>query len=929
MMQKAGLLAVTSGLALAISSNAAAQTAPAGSAEVDELTAQDILVTGSRIPRVGVDAPTPVTAVQVEALVRAAPGTIADGLNQLPQFQNSVSGATRGTGTAGAQNSGNYLNLRSLGPNRVLVLQDGQRMPVSGNNGGVDVSLIPSMLIKRVEVVTGGASAVYGSDAVSGVVNFILDKELTGLKFIGQGGYNTDGNVPSYRLGVAGGISLLDDSLHIVASAERNYRSPLYRRWFPATAQGWGLTGAGSAASPFVAVSGIRATTLSAQGIVATGPMAGQFNSNGDLIPFNAGTPTTVAGINIGGDGGYFDQTVGTVGAGLASNQFFVRPEYDFGNGMKAFVSVSYNTSVAKADPGQGFIRAVTIFSNNAYLTPAQQARLGTTPSFNVGRIFFDGPTHAIHQTSKSTIINAGLEGSVTSTVKWSAGYTHAVTNFTSTQRDIEFQKFYASMDAVRAPNGSIVCNATLSADPVIAARYAGCVPFNPLGLGRGSQAGYDYFWSKSTWTARNKMDNFQASLTGTLLTLPAGPLSFAIGGEHRTVSLNQGSNADPRTPPNFTGLRGVISTQLTKFRLTNNGVASGSQKVSEFFGELKVPVLERSAIGSLSLNGAARLTDYSTSGQAKTWKLGAVFEPLDGVKFRGTVSRDIRAPSLFELFAAQQNASQSFFEFQDRAESRRLQLLTGGNPRAEAGNRQDDYCRHRAYTIGSAGPQHLAGLLSHQYRWRDCPALHGAADPRSLQRFGQCHGRYLQVRRSSDQRDQHGYQQFPALDPAGFGQPGATSSVKGLDFEMAYGFDAGGGRANVRPAGDQADHLQPVQCARSGGSPSGRDGRQRRNPAAQAARIGQRRLDRGRLHYWRAATHHRRFRPVARPGLCQKPYSESWLHRREPVLQDSGTVCRGGVVHGHQQPVRQEAAACANRQRVTGSWPSLLHQHI
>jgi len=807
-MKSLTILSAASVLALAVASSANAQTQPADAA-AKAAGSEDIIVTGSRIARAGFEAPTPVTAVQTDSLVNKAPGTIADGLNQLPQFQNSISGNTRGTGNAASVNSGNYLNLRALGPNRVLVLQDGQRMPVTGNNGGVDVSLIPSMLIQRVEVVTGGASAVYGSDAVSGVVNFILDKHMTGLKFVGQGGMTTNGNVPSYRIGAAGGISLMDGRLHIVASAERNFRSQLYRRWFPVNAEGWGLQATSSAtnpgltaANPYTWVNNVRALTLSAQGIATIGGTLGQFDSNGNFGSFNTGTAVLgVAGTASGGDGGYFDQTNGTVGAGMSSNQFFIRPEYEFANGMKAFVSLGYNTSLAQSDPGAGFIRAITIFSGNPYLTPAEQTLLGSAASFNIGRIFTDGPTHFIRQNSNSTNINAGLEGNFNSSVKWNLGYVHSITDFRSSQHDIKFPEFYAAMDAVRAPNGNIVCNATLSTNPTVAARYAGCVPFNPLGLGRGSQAGYNYFWGDSFWTTKNKMEAFMANMTGELLNLPAGPLSFAVGAERRYVSINQNSNADPRFPPDFTGLRGTLSTQLTQFRLTNNGVASGSQKVTEFYGEVEVPVLKDSAIGTLSVNGAARMTDYSTSGEVKTWKLGTVFEPVDGVKFRATVSRDIRAPTLFELFAATQATGQSFPD-DLTGQNNSLQIISGGNSKLKPEIA-------KTLTAGIVLTPHAIPGLSLSVDYYRINITDAIAQPyTAAQVLSLCNASIVATGSASGDTCKYVLRPISPTSTASNNFPLslqvvndnlANQLVKGIDFELAYGSNLGGGRMNAR----------------------------------------------------------------------------------------------------------------------------------
>lgn len=783
-------------LAAAMPARAQSQSPSQPQSEPQPATAADIIVTGSRIARQGFEAPTPVTAVQTADLARQAPGALADGLNQLPQFQNSINTAGRSTGTAGAQNTGNYLNMRALGTNRVLVLQDGQRMPVSGNNGGVDVSLVPSMLIERVEVVTGGASAIYGSDAVSGVVNFILDKHLTGLKGLAQGGIGTDGHIPSYRFGLAGGVSLMDDRLHIVASAERYYTGPLNRRYFPAIGEAWSLNGAGSPASPFSAISGTRSTLLSNQGIVASGPLAGQFNSNGDIVPLNPGTPTTVGGISIGGDGGIFDQLNGTTGSSQLMNQFFVRPEFDFGGGIVGFASVGYNTSKYLSNPGGGFIRQIRIFSDNAYLKPGQVAALGSTPSFDVGRIFTDGPMHDINQQSDSLVINAGLQGKIGSSFKWDIGYTHSQTDFHSSQRDIEFSKFYASVDAVRGPNGNIVCRPTLDPDPAIRNRYADCVPLNLFGNGNGNPAAYDYFWDTSRWDSTNKMDSVQATLTGKLFQLPAGDVSFAAGAEYRELSMVQTSNADPRIPIDFTGLRGVLANQRTKFRLNNTGVADGSQNVKEVFGELDIPVLKDSAIGSLDLSGGARLTDYSTSGKVTTWKVGGVFEPIKGLRFRGSYSRDIRAPTLFELFAAQQNSSQSFFDVLTNRNAT-LQLVTGGNP-----NLKPEIAK--TLTLGMVvGPELIPGLnFSMDYYRIDINAAIAAPftaqqilDNCALSNFTApvCANVIRPI--SATDTSAGNFPTAILVTSANL----ANQLVEGIDFELTYGFDMGDGRVNIR----------------------------------------------------------------------------------------------------------------------------------
>jgi outer membrane receptor protein involved in Fe transport len=240
----------------------------------------------------------------------------------------------------------------------------------------------------------------------------------------------------------------------------------------------------------------------------------------------------------------------------------------------------------------------------------------------------------------------------------------------------MENTKLYAALDAVRDPSGNIVCRVTLT-NPGL---YPGCVPLNVLGEGTASPAALDYVTGTSEYEANNKMDSAQASISGDLFEGWAGPVSFAFGGEYRKASLVQTSNSDPTIPTDFTGLRGVVNSGRLRFGVLNVGTAKGSYEVKELFGELNVPVLRDSAIGSLELNGAARYTHYSTSGGVTTWKLGGVFDPVDGVRFRTTVSRDIRAPTLFELFSGQ---TSTVITFADRLTGSQAtsQQVSGGNP--------------------------------------------------------------------------------------------------------------------------------------------------------------------------------------------------------------------------------------------------------
>jgi iron complex outermembrane receptor protein len=218
---------VKCGLVLLMASTAFADIAYAQNAAAPDSSrdAEEVVVTGTRIVRDGYQAPVPTTVLGTEAIAARAPTNIADFVNVLPAFAGSVT-PTSATQALSAGGVGiNALNLRNLGANRTLVLLDGQRVGAATLNGWVDVNQFPQALVKRVDVVTGGASADWGSDAIAGVVNFILDKDFTGIKGNAQGGVTTYGDNRNYNLSLAAGTGFAEDRGHILLSAEYAYTS--------------------------------------------------------------------------------------------------------------------------------------------------------------------------------------------------------------------------------------------------------------------------------------------------------------------------------------------------------------------------------------------------------------------------------------------------------------------------------------------------------------------------------------------------------------------------------------------------------------------------------------------------------------------------------------------------------------------------------
>jgi outer membrane receptor for ferrienterochelin and colicin len=199
-----------------IATTAVAQNPPVGPSAEEE-----IIVTGTRVRQTsGMAAPTPVTVMSMTELNELNPGsTVAEQLDELPQFFATPT-AQRGGNAISTTAGGSYLNLRGMGLNRTLVLLDGTRVAPADANGSVNIDNFPSALMQRVDIVTGGASAAYGADAVAGVVNFVLDREFEGFKTKYSTGITEEQDGENYNVSLAGGIGLVDDRLHLTGSVD-------------------------------------------------------------------------------------------------------------------------------------------------------------------------------------------------------------------------------------------------------------------------------------------------------------------------------------------------------------------------------------------------------------------------------------------------------------------------------------------------------------------------------------------------------------------------------------------------------------------------------------------------------------------------------------------------------------------------------------
>ncbi len=652
-------------LLIAVSAQAEAQTAP-NPAHDEAQTIEAVVVTGSRAVKDGSRAPTPVTVVSGEQLQKASPGQLGEAIIQLPAFRGSSRPST-GNVSATGPNSGSFINLRNLGAQRTLVLIDGRRAAPSALSGATDINVLPQELVKRVDVVTGGASAAYGSDAVSGVVNFILDSDFTGVKGLVQGGVSTKGDARSEKASLSFGQSFDDDRGHVLLSGSYYHTPGLQslndRSW---SSQGWGTITDPANPSKLLIRSNLNSSLTSRGGVIVTsaaGAAAGanalsgiQFLSGGGVSAFNTGTLRSTLN-QIGGDGA---RPTTNLSAAITTESLFGRASYELTPRVKVYAQGQYGASHNRYNQVQSFeipgLNGVTIYSGNAYLPASVQAAMtqGGIPSFTLGRVNFDiGPAVADARNRTSDLLT-GLDADLGRGWSLSAYYEHGRNQQTiRTENNLILENFYAAADAVYDPaSNSVVCRVALT-NPGL---YPGCTPINLFGEGSPSQAAKDYVTGTSQYTAVLTQDVASFSLRGEPLSTKAGPIAVAFGGEYRREEADQSSDAISQQSNAATGIRGfpvAYSYSVGGYQLTNVQPVSGSYDVKEAFVEVQAPLVRDVAFArSIDFNGAARVTDYSTSGSVSTWKLGLSWEPINDLRLRATRSRDIRAPNVSELFS-------------------------------------------------------------------------------------------------------------------------------------------------------------------------------------------------------------------------------------------------------------------------------------
>ncbi len=763
----------------ALAQAAAGTAAQTGQADATRDEPAEIVVTGSRLARdPNATAPSPIVSVSADDIRATGQNDVAEVLREVPALTNSgtVSDSIeRGGGGIGQAT----LDLRGLGSERTLVLVNGRRH-VSGVAGEqtVDIATIPSALIQSVEVLTGGASAVYGADAVTGVVNFKLRNDFDGLELNAQNGISDKGDGATFTVNGLWGKNFADGRGNIVvagsydgfnsiqfgdreftrdnqqlpagttyANVARRFQQGDITSATPNFAQRYSV-GAGRfpygfsipTAAQFAEFFPGATPTPAEQALIDRAADAPALS----LLPQPTFAISSASGVIYRADFGFFDLDVdgngvpdceqsfvgaavfggggcyvSTPGGGvrpfrdglIASNlnQFGgdgspesadfvdlvptqrrytanVLSTFEFSPAAEVFTELKYVRTDTRSQPGapNTFYDLLLIAPDNPFIPDVLQSSADEAGGLRVSRDFFDIPS--ISESKRDTYRGVlGLRGELTPNLRYEVSGNYGRTdNETTNLFDVLPDRFFASIDAIAGPNGQPICRSDVDPAPYEGSQFfpfigpgfftftpgdGTCRPTSILnGPNSVNAAALDFFTEPTTTLSRIEQLVVSAQLsgdTGAFFKLPGGAVQFAVGAEYRKEKsrtdfdpldlglLPAGSPAGPEG--SFVG--DIDDRQSLTFdgstRIQNT---RGEYDVKEAFGELRVPILaERTFFHELSVEGAARYSDYSTIGGAFTWSVSGIYAPVRDIRFRGTYSQATRAPNIFELFSPQQ----------------------------------------------------------------------------------------------------------------------------------------------------------------------------------------------------------------------------------------------------------------------------------
>jgi len=654
-----------------------------------------VTVTGSRLPST-FEAPTPVTVLDASQIKMSGQINIEDTLNETPQFRGSQGDGkyNNGQGTGGAT-----LNLRGLGANRNLVLVNGRRYTIQGPDQTTDVDTIPVALIQRTEIVTGGSSAVYGSDAITGVVNFIMRQDFEGVEAQSHVDFDSATTTPTWSVDLTAGANFAHDKGNVAISMDYMNRGAISRQdrggiYIPP--YGDGCVTAATASSRQL---GTQITGLSGQACLDAGGKPGLvFAGSGD-IPNGRYTPTYLPGAANtgalpGGLGAATNAAYAAAGlSGLTANNGFgytynndgltARPaidpndrynltlpnylqipqerwminsfaHYDLLPRVTAYAEMHFSTNTVVSRLSPSNINATMLFNdNNPYVSPAMQGLFTQLDNDEQGPITTTEGAKTYTTTPGDGLVsmNVGrrftdvgyrISNAQRDAWRFVGGFRGSLPDASPYfLKDMSYDIYYdyAKTVLTERENGNV--SRSKLQDSLLSA--GGAAPVCDIFGQNISAACVKAIAVTSTNVTSAQQAGAQGSISGTAFDMPAGPVAFALGGEWRSTSASY-------VPDQF-----LSSGDVAGFNAAQP--TNGSEAVREIFGEVRVPLLKDVPfVQQLSINGAFRNSNYNLVGVGSVWTYsgGADWKVDDNISFRGQYQRAIRAPNVGELFGGQ-----------------------------------------------------------------------------------------------------------------------------------------------------------------------------------------------------------------------------------------------------------------------------------
>jgi len=621
----------------------------------DKSNEQDlIIVTGSRIVRSELEVPTVVTSVDANDIDRAGATNLTTFLMRIPALVGSVDNGSEAGANAGFGEAGmNFLNLRNLGPNRTLVLVDGRRHVSSSIlTSGVDMTSIPTDLVERIDVMTGGASAIYGADGVAGVVNIILKHDFDGIALHGQTGISQYGDGASHMISATAGqnfgagrgnvaVALEYSRDERVAHDQRRRLDPdRYAVLVPNDKDGPGTP------------HNVFATNVRLQDTAPGGALDVNFDGIPDFTgsgrPYERGIliPNS-GGLTEGGSSTPVSDYLGDILPSAKRMAANLLVHYNFSDAFRLSLDAKFaqERTLTFASPTSDF--GTFIASDNPFIPPGLAGLTNNGLQLNRDNIDF-GLTgqNDLRRTYRAVIAASGRVGDH---ADYQLYYEYGLNRTRFTNLNERFaDRYFAALDVVGDPvTGVPLCRSSI--DPAAAADAvtftpgpnSGCRPLNLFGVGAPDPSALAFVLTNPVSHNRFTQQVLSGTMTGNLghlLALPGGAIQYSVGGEWRretaagvpSQTLSDGLTVDRSALPPIRG----------KFH------------VAELFGELNLPILaDRPLAQVLSLGGALRWSDYSTVGRSVTWQLNGIYAPVREISFRGSVSKAVRAPDTLELF--------------------------------------------------------------------------------------------------------------------------------------------------------------------------------------------------------------------------------------------------------------------------------------